>query len=144
MDAAALLEIREFDLFHLAWRNWSGHVAGDRAIEKHFVDYMFHQRVPPWVRHFCRDVLARAEAGRLDRRAFGLEVVRRRVAPVRLDGIYVAGTLAVAFILYVILFQIGAEPDFSLAQMCEGGPGLRFFAGLTHALAGRAALDCGL
>ncbi len=144
MDVAALLGVREFDLFGLAWRRWSGTAADKRALETSFVGYMFHQRVPPWVRHFCREVLARQADGTFDPRAFGVEGGIRRAYPVRLDLLYVAGTVAVAFIIYVIVFRFGIEPVSSQALACEGGAGLRFFVGLAHALAARQSPDCAI
>ncbi len=144
MDAAALLGVREYDLFGLAWRRWSGRAADEWALETSFVAYMFHQRVPPWVRHFCRDVLARQAEGTFDPRAFGVERGVRRAYPLRLDLLYVAGTVAVAFIIYVILFHFGIEPESSRALACEGGSGLRFFVGLAHALAARQPPDCAI
>lgn len=142
MDAAALLGVREYDLFGLAWRRWSGRAADERALERKFVAYMFHQRVPPWVRHFCRDVLARQAAGTFDPRAFGVEGGVRRAHPLRLDLLYVAGTVAVALLIYVIVFRFGGEPPSPRALACDGGAGLRFLVGLAHALATRQLPDC--
>ena len=54
IDAAQALRIREYDLFRAAFRRWWGREADTKALERVFVAYMFHQVVPPWVRHFCR------------------------------------------------------------------------------------------
>ncbi len=71
-DAAAILRLREFDLFHAAWRNWYGQLPDDEALERFFVDYMFHEHVPFWVRHFANRVIRDAGAGRLNRHVLGI------------------------------------------------------------------------
>ena len=58
--AACYLQVGEFRLFELAWEDWHGEKADEKAVERHFVRYLFHQTVPIWVRHFVRKVLERA------------------------------------------------------------------------------------
>ena len=53
-EAAATLHLREFDLFRAAWLSWFGRVPDDKAVERVFVAYLFHQRVPHWLRHYAR------------------------------------------------------------------------------------------
>ena len=48
MDAARALDIKEFDLFRLAWRHWHGDDSRPETIERAFGQYMLHDRVPPW------------------------------------------------------------------------------------------------
>ena len=73
LDVAAQLEIREFDVFHLAHNWWFGRESTERDIEPYFTEYMFRRTVPHWVRQFTRDALSRrTPAGELDRRDFGL------------------------------------------------------------------------
>jgi hypothetical protein len=72
LDASALLEITEFEVFRIAYRGWFGEPASDRTLEPFFTDYMFHDAVPVWVRHFTRHVLALSRAGRLEPREFGI------------------------------------------------------------------------
>ncbi len=103
--AATLLRIREFDLFSLAWRRWYGAPGTERDIERHFVAYMFRREVPSWVRQYCREVVAQAKAGPLDRRAFGAEAVPRREPPPMPVGdpyVAVAGLAALALYLAFI------------------------------------------
>lgn len=56
-DAAAILRLREFDLFCVAWQNWFGRAPDDKVVERVFVDYLFHQRIPHWLRHFARQLV---------------------------------------------------------------------------------------
>jgi hypothetical protein len=101
--AARLLQIREIDLFHLAWRRWHGAAGPERTIERHFVAYMFHQRVPPWVRHLCRQVLAAAATGGLDRAAFGAAALPRREPPPAVGDPFLALAGIAALAVYLVV-----------------------------------------
>lgn len=72
LEASALLEITEFEFFRLAYRRWHGADIGDDGIERYYLAYMFKKSVPSWVRHFSREVMARADADALDPREFGV------------------------------------------------------------------------
>ena len=72
LEAAALLEVTEFELFRIGYRRWHGAGATDEVIERYYLPYMFHERVPAFVRHLAREVLARAEEDRLDPKDFGI------------------------------------------------------------------------
>lgn len=72
LRAASLLNIGEFRLFELAFRDWYGRRASEKTIEKHFIPYMYRKRVPAWVRHFSRGIIERDEADQLDPRDYGI------------------------------------------------------------------------
>jgi len=72
LEAAALLQVTEFELFRIAYCRWHGAAIGDRELERHYLPYMFRNRVPLWVRQLAREVIARAEADDLDPRAYGI------------------------------------------------------------------------
>jgi hypothetical protein len=72
LEAAALLEVTEFELFRIAYRRWFGADIRDRELERFYLPYMFHGRVPPWVRQLTRAVIADAEAETLDPRSYGV------------------------------------------------------------------------
>jgi hypothetical protein len=76
LDTAAVLEITEFQVFHMAYAKWYGEVPGDSVIEPFFTGYMFREIVPPWVRQFTRFVLDLYEAGKLDPRKLGIEKIK--------------------------------------------------------------------
>jgi hypothetical protein len=141
LDAAAILHLREYDLFRLAWWRWFGRDADDKTLERRFVAYMFHQVVPLWVRQFCREVLTQEREHRLDPRAFGVDRVARRQPPAMPGRTAVLVAFAVAMLLYILLLTAGA-PAVGGSLACDGGAGLKFFSDLSHALAGRAAPDC--
>jgi hypothetical protein len=72
LEAAALLEVTEFEFFRIAYRRWFGADIPDADLEPLYLPYMFHGRVPPWVRQLSRQVMAEAEAETLDPRTYGV------------------------------------------------------------------------
>jgi hypothetical protein len=72
LDVAAHLDIKEFEVFHLAYSWWHGHDCTDAKIETFFVKYMFDDVVPHWVRQFTRMALRLKDEGRLEPEAFGI------------------------------------------------------------------------
>ena len=73
LDVAAALDIKEFEVFHLAYSWWHGEKSTDAEIEPIFVKYMFNSVVPPWVRQFTRMALQLRDEDRLDPDAFGVK-----------------------------------------------------------------------
>ena len=73
LRAAALLNIGEFRVFELAYRNWFGTTPREKTIERYFVPYMFNKSVPGWVRHFCREIIDRDAGNSLDPRLYGIQ-----------------------------------------------------------------------
>jgi hypothetical protein len=73
LDVAAALDIKEFEVFHLAYDWWHGEKSTDAEIEPVFVKYMFNSVVPPWVRQFTRMALQLRDEDRLDPDAFGVQ-----------------------------------------------------------------------
>ena len=57
LEVSALLEIKEFALFELAYKEWYGRAPLSRVIEAHFSNYMFHGIIPAWVTSYTRQVL---------------------------------------------------------------------------------------
>jgi hypothetical protein len=72
LDASAALQVTEFRLFELAWREWSGQRPDTARLERCFAAYMFADRVPHWVRNFARQVLELDARGHLDPRSYGI------------------------------------------------------------------------
>jgi len=103
LETAAVLSISEFRLFRLAYEAWHGREADDRIIEAHFLPYMFHDQVPPWVRWYTHKVLRLECDGRLDPGELGIEtprgspsLLRRGIAYSFLIGLAVIGLLLFA------------------------------------------------
>ncbi len=102
LDVAAHLDIREFDVFHLAYSWWHGHSSTDSKIEPFFVKYMFESVVPPWVRQFTRMALRLREEGRLDRDQFGIHRLpadAKMVSQGIRHGIILVAVLSTLFII---------------------------------------------
>jgi len=102
LEAAALLQVTEFRVFEMAYKDWYGAAARQYVIETHFRDYMFQQIVPPWVSHFARRIVDLGQSGELDPRDFG---IYRRLPSRRmiLIGQVYAGMLLAAFLLLVYM-----------------------------------------
>lgn len=108
LDVAAILGISEFRLFEIAYRMWFGRSADEATIEGYFMPYMFHDVVPPWVRHFVARVLARQREGRLDPAAFGI-VRRDATAEDVKRGRHFALWLATILITLLLLAELAAD-----------------------------------
>jgi hypothetical protein len=100
-DAASILRLREFDLFRAAWRSWFGGMPDDKAVERVLVAFMFHQRVPHWVRHFARRVIHDGDAGHLDPERLGAAHYPRQRPLAELGEGYITS-------LYIVAAIIGA------------------------------------
>ncbi len=72
--AARLLQITEFNFFHLAYFQWHGREASASVLENVFSDYMFQDVVPHWVRHFTRIVTLQFDQGVLDPQEYSIEI----------------------------------------------------------------------
>jgi hypothetical protein len=73
LNATALLDITEWDLFNLAYNRWHGGPAATDLMEPIFAAYMFKDVVPVWVRHFARLVERLYRRGVLDRQSLGVD-----------------------------------------------------------------------
>ena len=66
-EAANRLGVGEFQFFQLAFQAWHGTEIEPERLEREFWEYMSHDQVPPWARHFARRVIEADDAGSLDR-----------------------------------------------------------------------------
>lgn len=73
LEAAGILQVSEFELFHTAYRWWFGEDTGEKEIEAFYLPYMFHDQVPLWVRQFSRTVLDAEAEGKLDPSEYGIQ-----------------------------------------------------------------------
>ncbi len=150
LEAAAALEVKEFDLFALAHRWWFGRRLDPQVLERVFAAYMFAGAVPPWARHYAREILRELRSDAPDLARFGFERPRRSPRPTRHGRLIVAATVVVFALLYALILETvsdserwAAAPRTELALSCQGGgPGLAFFEGLAYALSGRAPPAC--
>ena len=140
--SAEALNISEYDFFRLAFRRWSGREPEDKALERLFVDYMFYQTVPHWVRHLTRDVNARVMEGRLDLAEIGALDYRHR-PPLPRHGRRCVGLLVAATVLYsVALMSVTYDPETSAPMPCYGGPGFKVISEMAYAVIGKRSPSC--
>ena len=65
-SAANLLQVGEFQLLQLAYKEWFGKDLPQALVARLFGDYMIRNDVPHWARHYARLILSREEHGLLD------------------------------------------------------------------------------
>lgn len=102
-EAAEVLAIGEFELFRLAHRWWHEADCDDALLDRAFNEYLMHETVPPWVRHYCRRVLILAAVGQLDPADFGVDgpSVRRFSTAEQRFG---SAVTLLAFVVYLMFF----------------------------------------
>ena len=116
LDVSAIMGIAEFRVFDIAYREWHGEDADEATIERYFTPYMFHDVVPPWVRHFCNRVLELDRLGRLDPTFFG--VLRRPASKDQVNkGRLYALCLVTTMVVLFLLAELGAT-QFCLFPPC--------------------------
>lgn len=103
LDASAALEITEFRLFELAWRDWFGGNPDETRLEGYFAAYMFADRVPYWVRNFARRILELDARGQLNPRAFG---IWRRLPSTRMR--FIAKLYCAVLVLFFLVLSASA------------------------------------
>ncbi|NKB55619.1 MAG: hypothetical protein GKS00_04715 [Alphaproteobacteria bacterium] len=56
-QAANILQIGEFQLLQLAYKDWHGKELPEALTDRLFADYMLRKQVPHWARHYARRIL---------------------------------------------------------------------------------------
>ena len=106
LDASSALEVTEFRLFELAFKDWFGKKADQAKMEKYFAAYMFAHRVPGWVRHFSRKILKLQTQGQLDPRAFGVWYRLPSARMILVAKIYTASLLIILLLSTVLIYSL--------------------------------------
>jgi len=109
--AADLLGLREIDFFRLAYRRWFSVDAENEQMEKIFANYMFHETVPPWVRHCAREVNNRAGMNMLDPAAFGAGDFRQQSKVPKVGRLFlmIAGLLMLIVYISILTTRHGFD-----------------------------------
>lgn len=139
IQAADALSLREFDFFRLAHYRWFGHDATEKAMEAAFAAYMFQERVPPWVRHLCRDVLTRQNLNRLDTDELGVNRYRRRDKVPRVGRLFLAIAGVLMLIVYLSILTTPLGPD---EKACPDSIGNRFIEQWAYLIQGKPLPPC--
>jgi hypothetical protein len=71
IEAANQLQVGEFQLLQLAYREWHGEDLPEALVSKIFTDYMLKSEVPHWARHYARNIVTGCEDGNIDMNALG-------------------------------------------------------------------------
>ncbi|MBI2586242.1 MAG: hypothetical protein HYW28_10310 [Rhodospirillales bacterium] len=66
ITAANQLQVGEFQLLQLAYREWFDHDLPEALVAKLFTSYMLHHEVPHWARHYARRIIDGCERGDID------------------------------------------------------------------------------
>lgn len=99
IDAAAILEISEYELLALAYREWYGRAPCTQELSAAFGPYMFHGRTPFWAVALARQVIALHDAGKLAESRFA----RAGQPPPRLRDLL---TAAAQSVLLLVVFGL--------------------------------------
>jgi hypothetical protein len=120
LEAAALLDVTEYDLFHLAYSRWHGEQADDDLIEPFFIAYMFNKVVPLWVRHFSRLVERLYDRGELDAADLGVKYLpRSRYMVTR--GVRYSITICLVMVALIVIAEFAAQ-FLRLSERCMFPP----------------------
>lgn len=148
MDAARILDIKEFDLFRLAWRHWNSSAPNEKMLERAFAQYMLYQRVPTWVRQFARDVLRLNGNGTLNPSKLGVSLVRKPpAAPPPHARLTVAGVAALACLFVALLISTpnagGSTGRIGCAAPGQAAGGMRYTETVAQLFTGKTdPYDC--
>lgn len=69
ISAANQLQVGEFQLLQLAYRQWYDEELPEPLVSKLFTSYMLHHQVPHWARHYARLIVEGHEKGEIDENA---------------------------------------------------------------------------
>lgn len=113
LEAAAALEVKEFKVFELAYREWYGKKPISHVIETHFSNYMFNNVIPVWVRSYSRQVVDLHRSGKLNPAEFGVyqPLPSRRLIFI---GRMFATFLILVFIVCIFLLNMNSPSTQSL------------------------------
>ncbi len=142
VTAAEALGIGDYDFFRLGFRRWSGREPDGKALERTFVTYMFHQRVPACVRHLSREVLQLKGSGTLDPGAFSIAAFERRQPLPRLGRFSWRLAAGAIVVLFLMSLDVSYMRDRSIPLGCPGGTGSMFFDRLAGFFNGGAERAC--
>jgi hypothetical protein len=144
MDAAALLDVTEFDLFRLAYRRRFGRQPGEDMLEKVFADYMLRGQVPAWVIIVCREVIDSEKRGALDAEALGAGRFRDRPARPPHGALYVGAAAAIWLLLIAVLLDLRPDPkQAAAATTAECRAGQSFYHDWVAMISGQPQTRCG-
>lgn len=106
LEISALLEVKEYDIFGLAYAWWFGRDPNSEVLESHFARYMFKEIVPHWVRHYNRMVLQMSQEGTLNKEELGIDKLPDATPHSIRQGIRYSVILFLIMFLLVVITQL--------------------------------------
>ena len=144
IDAAAVLDMREIDLFRLAYRHRWGRELDAQALERLFAAYMFERQAPAWVHDFATDVLERRERASLAPLRLEASRYRRLPQPHRHGRLIVASVILGGVVYAAMLTGTSYDPGTSAPIPCYRGTGFEALSRFANLIHGRPPSDCRL
>ena len=95
--AASVLQISEYELFRIAYRNWFSRPITETQLDALFKEYLSSCEAPYWVNDFARKVHEKFKAGTLNYRDYG---IKRRVCDRKTKT---KGWIIIAFLLALLV-----------------------------------------
>jgi len=141
-DAAAILYMREVDLFRLAHLKRWGREISPVQLERLFAAYMFERHVPVWVREFSELVHRRQHYGTLASLHADAKHYRKLPKPSPYGGFIVAAVLAGSLIFTLALTEVSYHPGTSAPMECHRGTGFEVIAKLAYMASGKPPPAC--
>jgi hypothetical protein len=96
--AAGVLQISEYELFSIAYRNWFNRQLTDTRLDSLFKNYLAYGDAPYWVNDFSRKVHEKFKVGKLNYKDYG---ITRRVCDRRTK---IKGWIIILFLIMLMLF----------------------------------------
>ncbi len=137
--AANLLGLREIDFFRLAHRRWFSSDAEAAKMEKIFARYMFHETVPPWVRHCAREVINREGMNMLDPVEFGAGNFRHQSKVPKVGRLFLMIAGLLMLIVYISILTTRLDFD---DTNCPGRYAGRFIEQWVYMINGEQPPPC--
>ncbi|MDX1610433.1 MAG: hypothetical protein R3225_09960 [Halofilum sp. (in: g-proteobacteria)] len=109
IEAAAILEISEYELLDLAYREWFGRPPRPAALNDAFGPYMFHGRTPFWAVALAREIIALDDAGRLAGSRFRAAL---KPPPTLRELVTAAGQSALLLLLFGLIWYAATHTPY--------------------------------
>ena len=96
--AAGVLQISEYELFSIAYRNWFNRQLTDTRLDSLFKNYLAYGDAPYWVNDFSRKVHEKFKVGKLNYKDYG---ITRRVCDRRTK---IKGWIIILSLIMLLVF----------------------------------------
>jgi len=126
LEASALLDVKEFTVFELAYKDWFGRHPQTELIENYFSRYMFNGAIPVWVRRYSRMVVELDQRGELNPRQLGVykRLPSRRL--VLIGRLYVSALLLILVTMAFFAYRPEARQVLAYERDAASAPSQRY------------------